>query len=89
MSHHTIELGAKVRDKVSGYEGVATARYEYMNGCERYEVSGADKDGKPEGFVFDVQQLTILAEPSNVIQLPQPEPPPPTGGPRGTTPVSR
>ena len=51
-----VELGRKYRDTISGWEGVATGRYDYLNGCQRVSLSGA-KDGKPEEYVFDVQQL--------------------------------
>lgn len=47
---------------MSGFEGVVTARYDYINQCVRLEVSGTDKDGKPEAFVFDEQQLLWAAE---------------------------
>lgn len=91
--NHTIELGAKVRDRVSGWEGIATARYEYINGCERYEVAATDKDGKPEGFVFDVQQLELLEAPASWTQpappAPEPAPAAKRGGPRGSAPVAR
>lgn len=90
---HTVELGSKVRDRVSGWEGTATARYEYLNGCERYEVSAHDKDGKPEGFVFDVQQLEVLAPPAaELVRRPEAVPATPqrrTGGPRSSAPVAR
>lgn len=90
---HTLELGSKVRDVVTGYEGITTARYEYLNGCERYEVMATDKDGKPDGHVFDVQQLELLEPP---ITMPRTEPvvapAPPlrrTGGSRSSKPVER
>jgi len=77
-------LGERYRDVVSGWEGVATARYEYMNGCVRIEISGADKDGKPEGFVFDIQQIEAVEAPA------VPATPVATvGGPRSHRPVSR
>ena len=41
-----IELGTKVTDTVSGFKGVATARYTYLNGCVRYEVTPPAKGGK-------------------------------------------
>lgn len=88
MTLHTIELGAQARDLVSGWEGTVTARYEYMNGCERYEVSGHDKDGKPESFVFDAQQVEVVGPPLREL-VRQPEPVGRTGGPRGTSPVAR
>lgn len=79
-----IELGKQYRDTVSGWEGVATARYEYMNGCVRYELGGRDKDGKPESFVFDEQQIEAVEAPP-VDRRPSR----PTGGPRDATPVAR
>ena len=75
--------GDRVRDEVSGWEGVATAKYLYQNGCVRYEVNGADKDGKPDGFVFDEQQLVVIEARR------QPAPLASTGGPRGNRPVAR
>lgn len=77
-----IVLGEKYRDTVSGWEGIATARYEYMNGCIRIEISGADKDGKPEGFVFDVHQVER-------VEGRVPTTPAPTGGARSNRPVER
>jgi hypothetical protein len=79
----TITLGTKVRDTVSGWEGTATARYEYMNGCVRYEISAHDKDGKPESFVFDEQQIEALpVEPLKTKKRR-------TGGDRSNRPVAR
>ncbi len=52
-----IELGKKYRDTISGWEGVATIRLEFLNGCIRYELTAKDKDGDPKGHVFDEEQL--------------------------------
>lgn len=47
MKEFKFEFGAKVRDKVTGFEGVVTARCEYMTGCIQYVVvPTVDKDGK-------------------------------------------
>lgn len=73
----------KVRDRVSGWSGQITAEYRYANGCLRYEVAGADKDGKPEGFVVDVEQLDLVERAQPIAQ------PQPTGGARGSRPVAR
>lgn len=78
-----VVLGRKYRDTVSGWEGTATARYQYMNGCIRIEIAGADKDGKPESFVFDVQQIEELDAPKIAVA------PAATGGPRSNRPVDR
>lgn len=78
-----IELGKRYRDAISGWEGVATARYEYMNGCVRYELAAHDKDGKPEAFVFDEQQIVECATSEPVEATAR------AGGPRGAAPVPR
>lgn len=53
------ELGVRVRDKVTGYEGIAIARVEHLNGCTQYGVSGkVGEDGKmPESYYIDHTQL--------------------------------
>jgi len=75
-------LGQKYRDSVSGWVGVATARYEYMNGCVRIELSGADKDGKPDGYVVDIQQVEEVEGSVPVVRRE-------TGGARSNRPVRR
>lgn len=40
-------LGHKVRDRITGLEGIVTSRTEYLNGCVRYAVQPpVDQDGK-------------------------------------------
>ena len=41
-----IKLGDKVRDMVSGYEGIAVARTLFLNGCVQYVVVGKLKKGE-------------------------------------------
>lgn len=83
-----VKLGCKYRDTVTGYEGVAIGRFEYLSGCVRIELERADKDGKPESFVFDVQRLAHVECAAS--------PPAPTvvsharvGGPQDRTPPPR
>ena len=58
-----IKLGDKVRDKVSGYFGIATSRTEYLNGCFQSESTPKIKKGKTPsveeiaGVAIDEQQL--------------------------------
>ncbi len=61
-----IALGTKVRERVSGFEGVVVARTTWLTGCDRYTVqpSGLDKAGKPfETCTFDEPQLIVLGQP--------------------------
>jgi len=57
-----IELGDRVKDKITGLEGIVTGRYEYLYGCLRMSVQPEKaKDGKPvESFVLDEPQLELL-----------------------------
>jgi hypothetical protein len=41
-----IKLGDKVRDKVSGFEGIVVARSEFINGCVQYLVAKQVKKGE-------------------------------------------
>ncbi len=60
-----IELGQKVKDRITGYEGIAIARLEYINGCIQYCVkpNKLDEKGKIiEGEYIDVGQLEIVGD---------------------------
>jgi len=43
--NNKIKLGDKVRDMISGYEGIAVARTQFINGCVQYSVSAKLKKG--------------------------------------------
>lgn len=72
-----------VKDSVSGWTGKIVAQHVYANGCVRYEIAGSDKDGKPESYVFDREQIELInqAAPTNAPRQ--------TGGPRSSTPPAR
>lgn len=75
----TIGLGDKVRDSISGFEGVVVAKHEYLNGCVRVSIQPqALHEGKPvEDFAFDVEQIEVL-------ETAAPRTTEPSGGPRKT-----
>lgn len=52
-----VQLGERYRDKITGFEGVATARSEYLYGCVRVGLEGA-LNGEPKELWFDEQRLT-------------------------------
>lgn len=58
----TIEIGKKVRDKISGLEGIAIARAEWLYGCVRFCVQPQElKDGEPvDSTWFDEPQLEYV-----------------------------
>jgi hypothetical protein len=57
-----IKLGTKVRDKITGFEGIATSRTEFLYGCIRIGVTPKmDKDGRLGDVQhFDEPQLEEL-----------------------------
>ena len=56
----TIKLGDKVKDSITGFEGIVVARAEYLNGCVSCQVEAKElKDGVPlKAQWFDEQRLT-------------------------------
>lgn len=71
-----VKLGSKVKDSITGFTGVATARAVYLYGCVQVLVQpGKLENGKiVESHWFDEQRLdTVSAAKSGG---PQPVPPP-------------
>jgi hypothetical protein len=63
----TIELGSKVKDKVTGFTGIAIGETKWLHGCLRYTVQpqDRDKDGKiKDCSAFDEPQLIVLEGPA-------------------------
>lgn len=76
-----IELGTVVKDRITGFSGVAIARTLWLFGCDRILVQPKDvKDGKiVEAQAFDEMQLELVDEPMFEPKVPTLEK---TGGPR-------
>ena len=55
-----IKLGTKVKDSITGFEGIAIAKCEYLNGCISIQVKAQTlKDGLPLAAEWvDEQNLT-------------------------------
>lgn len=73
-----INLGDLCRDSVTGFEGVATVRSEYISGCARVGLQPkVDGDGKiPDAQHFDEPMLTVVTS-AHIKNLPSDR-----GGPR-------
>jgi hypothetical protein len=58
----TIELGDRVKDKITGLKGIVIGITNWLYGCQRCTVQPEEaKDGKPaEVFHVDTPQLTIV-----------------------------
>ena len=65
-----INLGEKVKDMITDYEGIAIAKVVHLNGCVRYEVKAKGlKDGKTiESEWIDEKQLIVIKEAKEEIK---------------------
>lgn len=81
-----IKLGQRVRDEITGFEGIATARAEYLNGCIQYCVQpkGLEKGQIIESQYIDQGQLKIVKEKKSVDIISKP-----TGGSMPNTPPAK
>ena len=78
-----IKLGQKVRDKVTGFEGITTARVRYLNGCIQFCVKPKVVDGKMlEGEYIDDGQLEVVDDGVTIKDEPN-------GGSMSDTPTAR
>lgn len=69
-------LGDKVKDRVSGLEGIAVSEIKYLNGCRQCGVVAKVKDGKVPGAEYiDVGQLEVVEKGVVICQKPIEEEP--------------
>ena len=58
-----IKLGQEVKDKVTGFIGIATARVVYLNGCIQYCLKPKMTDNKfPDGQYIDDTTLEVVGK---------------------------
>ena len=84
----TVELGDVVKDRISGFKGVATCCSTWLNGCVRWTLQPEKlgKDGASAASeTFDIQQLEVVSKKKIAAGTlspggPRPEP---SRGPRG------
>jgi hypothetical protein len=50
-----LELGLKAKDKITGFEGILTARHQYITGCDQYTITPErdDKGDLQNSYQFD------------------------------------
>jgi hypothetical protein len=67
----TITLGKTYKDKVSGFEGIAIHRTEFLYACERVCLQTQAKDGDVKECVFDAPQLELQLRKKSVVVEPE------------------
>lgn len=60
-----IALGSKVKDRITGVEGIVVGRTEWLNGCVRIIIQPQElKDGRPvDPCTIDEPDLIVLEGP--------------------------
>lgn len=72
INPQSIVLGAKVKDRISGFEGIASAKVEYLTGCTQIGVMpvGLTAEGKTKEWqYFDWQRLEIVDEATGFVAI--------------------
>lgn len=67
----TIKLGQKVKDVITGFQGVVTGRCEYITGCNQVLVQPRVKDdgSRNAGEWFDEDRVEFIDE--SILTLPR------------------
>ena len=84
MESPTIKLGQLVKDRVSGFEGIAVWRSAYLQGCDRYGVQPPinEKGDLPKAHEFDEPDLEVVGDGLLKPVTPEPVQPEPVAPPR-------
>lgn len=56
------ELGTKVKDQITKFSGIVTARTVFLNSEPRIMVEGMDTTGRPIEWWFDEERLEEIKE---------------------------
>lgn len=66
MKSEAIQLGNEVKDKISGFRGIAISRCEYLYGCVRVGVQPKaikkDASSPNDAIYFDEPQLELVGK---------------------------
>lgn len=61
-----VELGAKYRDSISGFEGIATSETRFINKCRQVcltrEVEKGKQKTSDDSWYFDIEQLERVGD---------------------------
>ena len=81
-----IKLGQEVKDRVTGFKGIAIGRTHYLQGCDRVLVQpkvGKDEVTIPDATSFDEPDLVFVGP--GIFPDLKPKSTKPPGGPRPST----
>ena len=75
-----IQLGEQYRDTVTGFEGTAVGRHQYLHGCERITLQAMTEGGDIKEYSFDTPALAEVGKDGAGFTSER------TGGPRSAPP---
>ena len=88
METKRFELGEELKDKITGFRGIAITRVEFLNGCIQYGLKPKCNDKEPnkmpEAVHVDVAQLEYADAKKNKVEITKSTKP--TGGDMPDTP---
>lgn len=67
-----IELGDKVKDKISGFTGITVGKIEYINGCIQFGVKasvGIKNEAPKDIYWIDEKELSIIKKQAVKIEM--------------------
>jgi len=66
-----LKLGKEMKDKITGFTGIATSKHEYLTGCTQYALQPkTQKDGKlADVGYFDESRLEVTGKGIDVSDL--------------------
>ena len=64
-----VKLGSRVKDRITGFTGIASGRAEYQFGCAQVLITPEGlKDGQPlNAHWFDEQRVEVVEETAPVV----------------------
>ena len=63
MEFSEVPLGARAKDRISGYKGIINSHTEWLNGCRRIGLASTSlkEDGTTrDDLVIDIEQVEVL-----------------------------
>lgn len=69
MAKTKIKLGSRVKDKVTGIEGIAMGKLKHLTGCDQYCIQPdiTEPNKIPEQHWLDVNRLEVVKEDAVVL----------------------
>jgi len=58
-----IKLGKRARDKITGFEGIITAKCTYLTGCDQYCITPKAVNGDyKESMYIDAERIEVIGD---------------------------